>query len=183
MTFANSTVVLDNVGVVYEPVPNSLPFGRWSVLSNDGEGPPRGLVAMSYVTRIDTSGGAPGTKSCLPGEIVSSNYQATYNLYTCDPNYLPAPAPAPALAPVPSTLIAPMPAILPIVVPPVLAPRPAPMPAPMPATIAPAPVPAVRPILPVAVIPVPAPPSSAGVSSSRLAAGVAMILSAALVLV
>ncbi len=88
-SFANSTVVLENTGAFFEPVPNALPFGRWSVLANDGMGPPRGLVPMAFVTRIDTSGGAPGDKPCNPGQNVTSNYQATYNFYTCDPAYLP----------------------------------------------------------------------------------------------
>jgi hypothetical protein len=188
-TFANSTVVLENAGAFFEPVPNALPFGRWSVLANDGEGPPRGLVPMAYVTRIDTSGGAPASKACNPGDFVTSNYEATFNFYTCEPAYLaptPAPTPAVILAPVPAVVVpaaAPTPVIVPIVVPTVLpAPVPAPARGPVLAPVpAPAPAPAVRPVLPVATVPSPAPPASAaGVPfSGKAVAAVALFSSAA----
>jgi hypothetical protein len=172
--FANSTVVLENTGAVFEPVPNALPFGRWSVLANDGEGPPRGLVPMAFVTRIDTSGGAPSTKPCEPGQIVTSNYEATYNFYTCDPAYLPkTPAPAPAAPIIPAA--GPIAPIVPIVIPTILpAPVPAPARAPVLAPVtAPAPAPAVRPVV---VFPPPPPPKSGAAVAS---AAMSLILTAA----
>jgi hypothetical protein len=186
--FVNSTVVLENKDAVFQPIPNALPFGRWAVLSNDGEGPPLGLVDMAYVTRIDTEGGAPGTKNCKPGETVKSDYKATYNMYTCEEAYLPpipapgatpipdVPAPIPAPAPAPAAApIAPIVPIVPIVVPTVLAPVPAPVVAAAPVS---APVPAV---VPAAVVPAAAPPSGA-VASGKAVAIMTLFFSAAFML-
>lgn len=203
--FVNSTVVLNDKNVVTQPIPGSIPYARWAVLSNDGEGPPLGLVDMAYVTRIDSVGGAPGTKKCKPGSEVKQPYKATYNMYTCEEGFLtpvpaaapiaevptPAPAAAPAEAPAAAPAAAPIAPNLPIVpieLPTVLPPEPeiievievieVPVPAP-----AAAPVPEVIPVA-VATTPAPAPPApvSGAVAPVKLVAAMSLFLSAAFML-
>lgn len=175
----NNSVVFASTPDTSYTDPSLLPEARWAILSTDGAKPDAGgLPPLAYATRDDISGGGPPT-NCKPNLVTNVPYQATYNLYTCDPAYLgpvPAPMPAPPMTPpivftqppLPTIIFAP-PTIIPVPAPP---PQPQPIIAPSPAVVVP------TPIVPAPVLPLSTPPpkSSAGAVTGRMAVAFAVAM-------
>lgn len=200
LTTSNSNVkpTAENVFIlgdrpVSQRVLDAAPDLRWEVVSNTGASAAEGGIPAggNYVTRTNAEGGAP-PRVCDAGETVEVDFEASYNIYSCDSAYLTAaPTGAPADAPkqaVPPEVQSPPP-VDPTAVPPTASVAPQESPSPItappvistPPTVSPVAVsPPPEPVTPVIVAAAPAPAPESGASATMIGGGILALVLAAL---
>ena len=74
---------------VSRTVLDAAPDLRWEVVSNEGASADQGGIPAggNYVTRTFAEGGAP-PRTCDAGQTVEADFEASYNIYSCDSAYL-----------------------------------------------------------------------------------------------